>query len=92
MGKTNEYASREGNKLIPSTLNGCDVIYYSDFAWGSGGDGHFARVIAWDSAGNPTMVSSKWGSLEVIESSSYHPFDAGNSYGAPKRYYKYEWQ
>lgn len=90
MSKSGSYSSRGGDSFIPSTRNGCDVIYYSDSNWGSGSDGHFAKVIAWDSSGNPTMISSKWGMCEIIESSSYDPFNGGtNNYGSAKRYYKY---
>jgi hypothetical protein len=91
MSKSSPYSSREGNKLTYSTSrNGCDVIYYSDNNWGVGNDGHFARVIAWSSTGNPTRISSKWGFAELIESSSYDPFNGGSgNYGSAKRYYKF---
>lgn len=91
MAKSGSYASRSGDKFIAQTSRqNCDVIYYSDNAWGSGSDGHFAKVIAWDSSGYPTMISSKWGQMELIESTSYNPFTGSSSpYGTAKRYYKY---
>lgn len=90
MAKNGSYASRPGDTFVPlSSRVGCDVIYYSDAAWGSGYDGHFARVFAWDASGNPTMIASKWGSAEIIESSSYNPFSGGTIYGDAKRYYEY---
>lgn len=66
------------------------VIYYSDQDWGSEiNDGHFGKVITWDSNGNPTSIYSKWGYIELIYSSSYNPFTTSNGlYGAAKRYYK----
>ena len=89
MSKSGIYSTRAGNSFVPSTLLGCDVIYYSNSAWGSGTDGHFAKVVAWNALGIPTVVSSKWGQAEIIESTSYNPFGGTNSsYGAPKRYYK----
>ncbi|MBQ7223255.1 MAG: hypothetical protein IJS38_01640 [Erysipelotrichaceae bacterium] len=89
MSKTGNYSSRNGDVLeYSSSLNNCDVIYYSNYALGNGTDGHFAKVCAWNSSGTPTIVRSKWGNAEVIQSSSYNPF-TGNSYGSPKRYYKY---
>ena len=90
MSKSGDYSSRAGDSFVPSLLNGCDVIYYSDSSWGSGNDGHFAKVVAWNAIGNPTAISSKWGMCEIIESSSYDPFNGGyGNYGGPKRYYKY---
>ena len=89
MKKTGSYSNRLGDKLVPTEdLSGCDVIYYSNSNWGSGTDGHFARVVAWNASGTPTIVYSKWGSLEVIKSTKHDPF-TGYIYGAPKRYYKY---
>lgn len=88
MAKSGNYSSRPGYSFTSSTLNGCDVIYYSNQNWGSyHGDGHFAKVVAWNASGTPTMIMSKWGCGEIIESTQYNPF-TGNSYGAPKRYYK----
>lgn len=90
MSKSGNYSSRDGYAFTASSFNGCDVIYYSDENWGTGDDGHFARVMAWDASGNPTIITSKWGPGEVIQSNSYCPFNSStSSYGAPKRYYKY---
>lgn len=47
---------------------------------------HFAKVVTWDSAGNPTMIESKWGGLEVLKSTSMNPFYE-SGYGHPMEYY-----
>ena len=47
----------------------------------------FAKVVAWDASGIPTVICSKWGPGELIQSTDYNPF-GGNTYGHPKRYYK----
>jgi len=47
MAKSGFYSSRSGDTFISQTgRQNCDVIYDSDNAWGSGDDGHFAKVIA----------------------------------------------
>lgn len=90
MEKSGSYANRSGVSLTPvSSIKGCDVIYYSDENWGTGTDGHFAKVVAWDASGYPTMVISKWGMCELIESSSADPFSSGSVYGSAKRFYQY---
>ena len=88
MARTAMYGSRPGNAYEVSAIFGADVIYYSDCDWGTGGDGHFARVMAWDSIGIPTVIQSKWGQCELIQSTGYSPFSSGTFYGNPKRYYK----
>ncbi len=47
----------------------------------------FAKVVAWDASGIPTVICSKWGPGELIQITDYNPF-GGNTYGHPKRYYK----
>ena len=88
MEKSGEWSGRSGVRLTPvSSIKGCDVIYYSDEAWGNGNDGHFARVMAWDDEGYPTVIMSKWGMCELIESTSAEPFSG--VYGSAKRFYSY---
>lgn len=53
------------------------VIYYDN--------GHFAKVISYNSDGSPRRIMSKWGHWELIESYSYNPFTS--TYGSPKYYF-----
>ena len=87
MEKSGNYCTRPGNTFVSSNLNFCDIIYYSNCNWGYGNDGHFAKVLAWDVTGNPTIIQSKWGAAELIRSTGYNPF-TGNIYGSAKKYYK----
>lgn len=61
------YMSGKGYKnSSTSMMLWTKVIYYN-------GD-HFAKVIAWDAAGIPSRIMSKWGTAELIVSSSTNPF------------------
>lgn len=89
MAKSGAYSTRSGDKLVPiSSAQNCNVIYYSDYDWGKGSDGHFSKVVAWNSNGMPTAIVSKWGNMELIKSTNYDPFKSTGSYGAAKAYYK----
>ena len=88
MTKTGAYTNRSGQAFVNCSIYYCDVIYYTDEqTWGEGIDGHFAKVVAWDASGIPTVICSKWGPGELIQSTDYNLF-GGNTYGHPKRYYK----
>ena len=86
MTKEGAYRPIQEMILSYSSAQNFDVIYYSDNIWGVGNDGHFAKVCAWDSNGNPTRIISKWGSLELIYSQDDDPFIG--TYGSPKAYFK----
>ena len=90
MAKTGSYSGRNGSIYTPcSSPVGSKVIYYSNYSWGKGTDGHFAKVVAWDSNGYPSIIYSKWGYWELIKSTSYNPFNLGNGgYGQAKAYYQ----
>ncbi|MFC5530583.1 hypothetical protein [Cohnella yongneupensis] len=84
MMKTGAYAGRPGIAYASSSETPIafpDAIYYQGF--------HFARVRAWDASGNPTVIESKWGGLELIRSTNGAPFSApGAGYGVPRIWFK----
>ncbi len=87
MSKSYPYSTRPGSSYTRTTENNYpDVIYYSEYSWGSGEDGHFGIVSSWDANGYPKSIFSKWGAWELIYSSDSDPFIS--FYGGPKAYYK----
>lgn len=84
MLRTGAHAGRPGIAYATASetpIPFADAIYYQGY--------HFSRVRAWDASGNPTVVESKWGGLELVRSASGSPFSApGAGYGAPRIWFK----
>lgn len=73
MLKCGAHANRPGNAYSQASqtiMSGCNAIFYTG--------GHAAKVAAWDSAGNATMIISKWGYAETIQNASISPFSTNS--------------